>query len=146
MSSLNVFDELLERLTTLREAEYSFTIKRRQSAYISSNVGSLGVLLYELENIAVAVSSKVKKQKYYQLPKEWPVTTQSVLLDDFLTDASGCFQDYAYFLRGLEIALQRILLTFDMEYNEDFREYYLDKPNRLYQDLISVLDQLIALK
>lgn len=133
------------RLETLGKESRSFPVKRRQSTYISSNVTCLGLLIRELENVALAMGDKSAVNKYYRLPEQWPMQVQRVNLDDFFTDCNGVYQSYEYFLRSFNPPLQRILLTFDMEYNEDFRDYYISKPHRLYQDIINVLDQLIAL-
>lgn len=145
MLPANVFGEILTRLETLRNEQRSFPVKRRQSVYISSNVACIGLLIRELENIALAMGDKSPINKYYRMPENWPGGVQRIFLDDFLTDCNGMYQDYEYFLRSFDPPLQRILLTYDMEYNEDFRDYYVSKPHRLYQDIINVLDQLIAL-
>lgn len=137
-------DQMLSLLGVLTSDRLEPSVVARQSQSVTVQVQSFGVLIDELVKIANAVEAEETRLKYYDTLPQWAYAERArTSLDDYLVTAEGVYARRALLLNDLERALQRILLSIDLEHNRKWKDYYLHKPNRVYQEVIAVLNQLI---
>jgi len=116
--------------------------RETRSTFVRSpNIGNLLLAVEQVSNAAETPKGNIKYLK--TLPKWMSDDPTNLSLDSYITDEDGYYVEAEDFLMSIYTNLLAIRDNLALEFNDDYQQYYINKPKRLYTEVISVFKQFI---